>query len=387
MPVGGFPTDNNALSGVFNKVAAQELSRYVDLTVIHFRYWLPGRKFKCRIYMGEYSYIQLCFPTIPYLHQKWSFWHFMWYRFLIKAFLSKELKEAEIVHCVQGEIGVWFSSVKDKYSFKVLTQFIGTDLISELSEYRTNNGVKNWVKNLDAATFNSKMLKTVFESYYPDFNKYTGVVYRGTNTDKFRPTESNLPKESIVFLYLGGLPKYRFGHGKNLKGGVDVLTAWAKFISDGGKGRLLYAGVNSNEVYVKTFFDTDSIKGVEFLGPLKYDDVIRAYEKADVVILPSRQDGFPNVSIEAQSAGKVVIGSRVGGIPEGIIENTTGLLFDPGDVNQLARLIKQLSIDTKLVNTMSRNSREHILQNFSSSNFAINYLRIYESLVKSVFIR
>jgi glycosyltransferase involved in cell wall biosynthesis len=63
---------------------------------------------------------------------------------------------------------------------------------------------------------------------------------------------------------------------------------------------------------------------------------------ADVLVVPSRWEGFGLVALEAMRCGCAVVASRTGGLPEVIEDGVSGLLFEPGDSDQLATLLEQL---------------------------------------------
>jgi len=80
---------------------------------------------------------------------------------------------------------------------------------------------------------------------------------------------------------------------------------------------------------------------IQMLGWLDQDLLIELYREADVVVIPSRWDGFCFVAIEAMRQGIAVFASRRGALPEIVVEGVTGELFDPYQPLQLARLIDQ----------------------------------------------
>ena len=380
MPVGGFPTEDHPQSGVFNETAAKQISAEVELTVVHFRYWKLGRKLISTEEKDNFIYKQVCIPTIPRLHENWSKFHFFWYSLLIRLLLKKELRGSQIVHCVQGEIGLWFSLAKKGHSFKLLTQFIGTDLVSELKEHRCKPWIKNWVNNLDSASFNSKMLKNLFASYYPQFSKPEYVVYRGCDINRFKPTEEKKENEEMIFFFLGGLANYKMAEGRNVKGGVDLLYAWKQYKDEGGKGKLIFAGADSLAEVAREIVDSAKLEDIDYLGPLNKDKVLENYRLSDVVIIPSRQDGLPNVSYEAQASGNPVIGARVGGIPESVANKETGLLFESGNIQELVDCIRLLEENRELFDRMSTNARERAVSQLDSTDFGKNYKKIYDEL-------
>ena len=86
---------------------------------------------------------------------------------------------------------------------------------------------------------------------------------------------------------------------------------------------------------------------VEFLGFQKNEQVKELINEATAVVIPSIwAENMPLTLLEAMSLGKIVIASRIGGLPEIIQDGENGLLFNPGDTAHLIKKINQLdSID------------------------------------------
>ena len=87
---------------------------------------------------------------------------------------------------------------------------------------------------------------------------------------------------------------------------------------------------------------------IEFLGPLPHADVLSHMRKAAMLVLPGirtatgREEGLGMVLLEAAATGLPVIGSRVGGMPECILEGRTGFLVPERDANALAQRMAEL---------------------------------------------
>ena len=92
------------------------------------------------------------------------------------------------------------------------------------------------------------------------------------------------------------------------------------------------------------------------------------YARADVFVLPSISEGTPRVLLEAMARGVPIVAARVGGIPDIILHEQTGLLVSPGDEQDLAsaihRLIKDKKIGEKLIENGYSFARQHTLENF-----------------------
>jgi glycosyltransferase involved in cell wall biosynthesis len=78
-----------------------------------------------------------------------------------------------------------------------------------------------------------------------------------------------------------------------------------------------------------------------FAGPQDLAGVARFLGAADLLALPSWAEGTPNVVLEALAAGRPVVASRVGGIPDALLEGVTGVLVTPRDAEDLARGLRQ----------------------------------------------
>ena len=94
-----------------------------------------------------------------------------------------------------------------------------------------------------------------------------------------------------------------------------------------------------------------------------------------MMVLPSRFENFPITIVEAMACGIPVVASRVGGIPEVVIDGTTGLLFEVDDVNQLADRITTILRDSALRQRLGdeayRRSQEYSWRNIAERVVAV----------------
>lgn len=121
-------------------------------------------------------------------------------------------------------------------------------------------------------------------------------------------------------------------------------------------------------------------KDVVFLGwePRHFD----LFNAADIVALPSTgYEDFPNVTIEAMGLGKAVAATRVGGVEEQLIDEESGLLAKPGDLDDLVRILGRLCRDRDLRERLGRKARERFNQRFTAEASVTRYLELYRSLV------
>ena len=106
-----------------------------------------------------------------------------------------------------------------------------------------------------------------------------------------------------------------------------------------------------------------------------------AYSAADVFVISSLQDNFPNTVLEALACGTPVVGFSVGGIPEMVRSRVTGLLAPPGDEHALAGDIASLLENDELRTEMSANCRRVAIEEYSLEIQANRYIKLYETLI------
>jgi len=117
------------------------------------------------------------------------------------------------------------------------------------------------------------------------------------------------------------------------------------------------------------------------------EDLIHLYTGAAVFVCPSVYEPFGLVNLEAMACETAVVASRVGGIPEIVVEGETGYLvdYDPEQVEAfttaLAGRVDELLSDSGLATKMGKSGRERVLQHFGWPAIAARTLELYESLL------
>jgi glycosyltransferase involved in cell wall biosynthesis len=106
-------------------------------------------------------------------------------------------------------------------------------------------------------------------------------------------------------------------------------------------------------------------------------DVPRLLAAADVFVLASRSEGHPVSVLEAMAAGLPVVASRVGGVPEQVVDGETGLLVDPGDPEPLAAALERLTDDPALRRRLGAAGRARAEERFDLEPFRRAHLELY----------
>jgi glycosyltransferase involved in cell wall biosynthesis len=101
----------------------------------------------------------------------------------------------------------------------------------------------------------------------------------------------------------------------------------------------------------------------------------------DIFVLPSWLEGLPVALLEAMEAGRAVVATSVGGIPEVLIHEETGLLVQPGDSAQLAAALRTLAQNDAVRKRLGEAARNKILNEYSANVFVDKHLALYEALL------
>jgi len=107
-------------------------------------------------------------------------------------------------------------------------------------------------------------------------------------------------------------------------------------------------------------------------------DVAACLAAADIVALPSLQEGLGVAALEAMAAGRPVVASRVGGLAEAVVHEETGLLVPPGDPTALAAALARLARDPDLRARLGAAGRARVLARYTATRMAEGTLACYE---------
>jgi glycogen(starch) synthase len=117
---------------------------------------------------------------------------------------------------------------------------------------------------------------------------------------------------------------------------------------------------------------------VHFPGWIDPDDAPALINRHSLVIMPSRwQEPFGLVALQAAQMGRPIVASRVGGIPEIVLDGVTGKLFANENVAELTQAIRELLEDPALAEKMGRQAQAHVQEHFNFDRFVDGYESLY----------
>ena len=167
--------------------------------------------------------------------------------------------------------------------------------------------------------------------------------------------------------------------------GLDILiSAFASLGAcyrtqiDGAMPLLILAGAGPEEARLRQF--ARDVPNVFLAGAMA--DVAPLLLAADVVVIPSREEGQGIVALEAMASSRPVVATRVGGLVETIVDGETGILVPPEDPAAIARAIRELADSPRLRIEMGRSGRARVEQLYTLDQMVVRLTAVYRSLLQ-----
>ncbi len=223
-----------------------------------------------------------------------------------------------------------------------------------------------WVNAVSKATL-ADTLQIV-----PDIIHRSSVIYNGLNVPELLPEP--LPFDKPQILCLG-----RLAHEK----GIDLaITAFASVLKPFPQARLVIAGDGPARSDLEGQVAALGLEStIEFTGWISPEKVPQLMNQSTVVVMPSRyREPFGLVALEAAQMARPVVATRVGGLPEVVVHQETGLICEKEDSAALAEAIAFLQDHPDTAVLMGEMGRRRALELFSLEKFVDNYDRLYSRL-------
>lgn len=189
---------------------------------------------------------------------------------------------------------------------------------------------------------------------------------RVTNIPNFLPSIKSESRGQDYFLYFGRL---------SVEKGINVLLDAMSLLK---RGKLIIAGEGPDGERLRYRAENLGLDNIEFVGRKTPESIIELLSGCLAVIMPSIcWENLPYSVMESMAAGKPVIGSRIGGIPEMVEHGQNGLLFEPGDAVQLADSMALLCADNKLASKMGEAGKQKVADLYSPENHYKALMSLY----------
>ena len=177
---------------------------------------------------------------------------------------------------------------------------------------------------------------------------------------------------------------YILGIGRHVEQkGFDILLRAYAHLLETSKNvgtDLLLAGDGARHQELKDLSASLGLEGrAHFVGRATRPEAVSLFKGCAFFVLPSRHEPMGIVNLEAMAAGKAVVASRVGGVPELVSEGENGLLVEAGNVESLSAALRVLTEDPQKAASMGANGRDRVSA-FDWDAIAAQYVEIYEQV-------
>jgi len=301
---------------------------------------------------------------------------FFLFSFFWKALKLAHQEETRLIHAhwwiPSGLVGALISSIVGK---PLLVTTHGTDIML-LKPSGILRVLANIVFNRAAhITVVSSFLKKTLLSILQIPSAKVTVLPMPANLERFSPSEKRKTQERKIILCVA-----RYTKQKRL----DTLINALNILKQEGLGfEAILIGEGEEKENLEQMVKKKGLSGQITFPPLmSQQELSRRYRESDVVVLPSVDEGFGLVLVEAQLSRTPVIGADSGGIPDIIQPEKTGLLFPPGDAHTLAYSIKRILTDEELAKKLTSNAYQQARKRFSPENIAGGVVKIYDGLIQ-----
>ena len=261
----------------------------------------------------------------------------------------------------------------------------GTDIIGNTDNPGTLWGVlskKYMFRQAEEITATSHFLAEATAKLSPK-GKFIHVIPFGIDCSMFRKKEFRHADKKVQIGFIKHLePRYGPDH---------LLRAMAIIVKQYQDVELTVVGHGKMMDTLKELSIHLRIeKHIGFTGYIPYEQIPEILAGMDIFVMPSVEaETFGVAAIEAQAMEVPVVASNIGGVPEAVVDGKTGILIEPGNVEQLAEAIIKLVKEPELRQRMGEEGRKFVLRNYNIEENVRLFEQLYQNLsgVRAVAIQ
>ncbi|BAU28862.1 N-acetyl-alpha-D-glucosaminyl L-malate synthase BshA [Aneurinibacillus soli] len=290
---------------------------------------------------------------------------------------TEKLDLLHVHYAVPHAISAYLAKQMVGDQLKVVTTLHGTDITVLGYDHTLKDIIRFGIEQSDAVTaVSNSLIQQTRDALQVD--KPIDLVYNFIDNREYYPRnmcdvrEEYAPNGEKVFIHISNF--------RTVKRPEDVIHTFRR-IRQRIPAKLLMIGEGPELPIVRDLTDTFGLgEDVIYLG--KQEDIACVLSMADVLLLPSAQESFGLVALEAMACGKPVISSDAGGLPEVVLDGETGFVLPIGDVDGMAARAVQLVSDPGLYEKFARQSIERAYHTFCHTTITEQYEAIYRRVLE-----
>ncbi|WP_373378320.1 glycosyltransferase family 4 protein [Cupriavidus nantongensis] len=224
---------------------------------------------------------------------------------------------------------------------------------------------------IDGVIVETEHMKRFVERNSAKADAKVRIVRNGIDTDWLTPAAKPSSEKGLVVGYVG-----RMSPEKNPLGFIDLIERIYPQLPD---ARFVLAGDGAQTDEVRR-----RVQNSPAASQLQYrgyaSDVRAVLQTLDVLVLPSKLDGRPNIVMEANACGVPVIGAPVGGVPELIAEGVNGFLAHPAEAERILGILSAWRENPAELTRFKQGSRQYAERHFSRQQMMDTYDDVFREL-------
>lgn len=280
-----------------------------------------------------------------------------------------------IIHANAGSVSSWASiRAARRHHIPCVVTYQGSEVHSGLARHR-----KGWQLCRDSfrlADLNlvvSRSLESILRLHEEPRGRCE-VLLRGVDQRRFFPPSGLTLDPRVLFV----------GRIEKAKGVFDLLSAWRKVIRSCPNASLTLIGQDhTNGVFFREARSLGVDSSIILTGPLPSPAVADLMRHSRLLCLPSHGEGTPNCVMEALSCGLPVVATRVGGIPDIVEHEKTGLLVDKGDIDELGAALVTLLCDSGRCARLGQAAQVFAREHLDAQKTVSRLIELYSELVEA----
>lgn len=224
------------------------------------------------------------------------------------------------------------------------------------------------LSKVDSFHFVSDFCRNKHVQYHPQIEDKSVVFYNFNSLPNIEQTKS----DERYYLYYGRL--------STEKGILTLVEAW-KGLDLNMKLKIVGRGLLLKQIQNK--IKDLNLLNIELVGYKQGNELYQLIQNAYFVIIPSEwYENNPMTIVESYSLGTPVIGSNIGGIPEIIVDNETGYIFETRNITQLQEKIRKAeALGSEQYKAFSRNAVNYSMKHFSKDSYYEQLINVYSGTI------
>lgn len=290
------------------------------------------------------------------------------------------MESFDLIHChyaIPHSIAAYLAQEMEGEAFKVITTLHGTDITLVGNNESFRSITRFGLARSNGLTAVSNSLAQDTRDFF-DFSGPIRVIHNFIDTDVYYPHQ----KEKLDYLYQREEERVII-HVSNFRPVKNILQVIHIFhhVQREVPARLLMVGDGPDKIHALQLTKELKLEDrVHFLG--RQENIIPLLSQAHLLLLPSVNESFGLVALEAMACGAPVVASRAGGLPEVVEEGETGHLLPPENLPGMVAAALRILTDKEYQETLSQKGIRRSKELFSADHIIPQYLQYYKEVLE-----